>query len=151
MEPLKLTDRRHRQRDSRRHAAAGWSSGLAALWLAAMAPPCLAAESMSGLGAAFRPQAAAAARVVGSGEQSNLNAPGLRVIVSGASGAVASIDGRTVHVGDIVNDMRVTQINPQGVVLTGEDGTEERLTINPSVVKRMRLVKAKRVANGAAQ
>jgi len=37
------------------------------------------------------------------------------------------------------------------VVLTGEDGTEERLTINPSVVKRMRLVKAKRVANGAAQ
>jgi len=116
-----------------------------------MAPPCLAAESVSGLGAAFRPQAIAAARVVGSGEQSNLNAPGLRVIVSGASGAVASIDGRTVHVGDIVNDMRVTQINLQGVVLTGEDGTEERLTINPSVVKRMRLVKAKRVANGAAQ
>jgi hypothetical protein len=108
-------------------------------------------ESMSGLGAAFRPQAVAAARVVGSGEQSNSNAPGLRVIVSGASGAVASIDGRTVHVGDIVNDMRVTQINLQGVVLTGEDGTEERLTINPSVVKRMRPVNAKRVSNGAGQ
>ena len=150
MEPLKLTDRRHRQRDSRRHAAAGGCSGLAAIWLA-MAPPCLAAESMSGLGAAFRPQAVAAPRVVSSGEQSNSNAPGLRVIVSGASGAVASIDGRTVHVGDIVNDMRVTQINSQGVVLTGEDGTEERLTINPSVVKRMHPGKAKRVANGAGQ
>ena len=151
MEPLKLTDRRHRQRDSRRHAAAGWCSGLAALWLAGMAPPCLAAESVTGLGAAFRPQAVAAARVVGSGEQSNSNAPGLRVIVSGSSGAVASIDGRTVHVGDIVNDMRVTQINLQGVVLTGEDGTEERLTINPSAVKRMRPVNAKRVTNGAGQ
>jgi len=116
-----------------------------------MAPPCLAAELVTGLGAAFRPQAVAAARVVGSGEQSNLNAPGLRVIVSGASGAVASIDGRTVHVGDIVNDMRVTQINSQGVVLMGEDGTEERLTINPSVVKRMHPGKAKRVANGAGQ
>ena len=151
MEPLKLTDGRRRQRDFGRHATVRRRSGLAVLWLAGMASSCLAAESMSGLGAAFRPQAVAPARVVGSGEQSNLNAPGLRVIVSGASGAVASIDGRTVHVGDIVNDMRVTQINLQGVVLTGEDGTEERLTINPSVVKRMRLVKAKRVANGAAQ
>ena len=150
MEPLKLTDRRHRQRDSRRHAAAGGCSGLAAIWLA-MAPPCLAAESVSALGAAFRPQAVTPARVVGSGEQSNLNAPGLRVIVSGASGAVASIDGRTVHVGDIVNDMRVTQINSQGVVLMGEDGTEERLTINPSVVKRMHPGRAKRVSNGAGQ
>ena len=151
MEPLKLTDGRHRQRDGRRHGAAGWCPGLMALWLVGMAPPCLAAESMSGLGAAFRPQAGAAARVVGSGEQSNSNAPGLRVIVSGASGAVASIDGRTVHVGDIVNDMRVTQINLQGVVLTAEGGAEERLTINPSVVKRMRPVNAKRVSNGAGQ
>jgi hypothetical protein len=151
MEPLKLTDWRRRQRDPRRHAAAGWCPGLAVLWLAGMAPPCLAAESMSGLGAAFRPQAVAAARVVGSGQQSNSNAPGLRVIVSGASGAVASIDGRTVHVGDIVNDMRVTQINLQGVVLTSEDGTEERLTISPSAVKRMRPVNAKRVTNGAGQ
>ena len=151
MELLKLTDRRHRQRDSRRHAAAGWSSGLAALWLAAMAPPCLAAESMSGLGAAFRPQAGAAVPAGGSGDRSNPNVPGLRVIVSGASGSVASIDGRTVHVGDIVNDMRVTQINPQGVVLAGEGGAEERLTINPSVVKRMHPGRAKRVANGAGQ
>jgi len=88
---------------------------------------------------------------VGSGEQSKSNAPGLRVIVSGTSGSVASIDGRTVHVGDIVNDMRVTQINPQGVVLTGEGGAEERLMINPSVTKQMRPVNGKRVAKGAGQ
>src|SRR4029453_18546501 len=113
------------------------------------ATPCLAAESMSGLGAAFRPLAGAAAPLGGSGDRSNPNVPGLRVIASGGSGSVASIDGRTVHVGDIVNDMRVTQINLQGVVLTGEGGAEERLTINPSVVKRMRPANAKRVTNGA--
>ena len=151
MELLKLTDGRRRQRDFGRHATVGRCSGLAVLWLAGTASSCLAAESMSGLGAAFRPQAVAAPRVVSSGEQSNSNAPGLRVIVSGASGAVASIDGRTVHVGDIVNDMRVTQITLQGVVLTSEDGSEERLTINPSAVKRMRPVNAKRVTNGAGQ
>ena len=151
MEPLKLTDGRRRQRDFGRHATVRRRSGLAVLWLAGMASSCLAAESMSGLGAAFRPQAVGTPRVVSSGEQSNSNAPGLRVIVSGASGAVASIDGRTVHVGDLVNDMRVTQINLQGVVLTSEDGSEERLTINPSAVKRMRPVNAKRVTNGAGQ
>ena len=151
MELLKLTDGRRRQRDFGRHATVRRRSGLAVLWLAGMASSCLAAESMSGLGAAFRPQAGAAAPVVGSGDRSNSNAPGLRVIVSGASGSVASIDGRTVHVGDLVNDMRVTQINPQGVVLAGEGGAEERLTINPSVVKRVRPTNPKRVSHGAGQ
>ena len=151
METSNLTDERQRQHDGRGYAAAGWCSGLLAMWLVGMTPPCLAAESMSGLGAAFRPQTVAAVRVVGSGEQSSSNATGLRVIVSGASGAVASIDGRTVHVGDMVNDMRVTQINLQGVVLKGEGDVEERLTINPSVVKRVRPLNAKRVSNGAGQ
>ena len=106
---------------------------------------------MSSLGAAFRPQAAPAAPAAGSGERSTANVAGLRVIVAGSSGAIASIDGRTVHVGDMVNEMRVTQISLQGVVLTAEDGTEERLTISPSVVKRMLPANPKRPPNGASR
>lgn len=148
MKPPKLSDRCHGRRRASRRGAARPCSGLVALLLVGAASQCLAAEPMSGLGAAFRPQAGPAAPVGASAERSNSNAPGLRVIVSGTSAAVASIDGRTVHVGDIVNDMRVTQINLQGVVLRREDGAEERLTINPSVVKRMVPPTAKRVSNG---
>ena len=83
--------------------------------------------------------------------RSDANQSGLRVVVSSRGRSVASIDGQIVHVGDTVNGMRVTRINPQGVVLTGEDGVEERLAIHPSVVKRMHSVNAKRVSNGARQ
>ena len=64
---------------------------------------------------------------------------------------MASIDGQIVHVGDTVNGMRVTQINSQGVVLVGEGGVQERLLINPSVVKRTPSVKPVAVSNGAIQ
>jgi len=63
---------------------------------------------------------------------------------------VASIDGQIVHVGDIVNGMRVTRIDQHGVLLIGE-GVQEQLMVNPSVVKRMRPVAAKRVSSGARQ
>src|SRR5947209_5452466 len=122
MEPSKLSDGRHVQRVARRHAACGWCAGLVALGLACLTLPGVAADSLNGLGAAFRPQASAAApAAVGGGDRSNSNVQGLRVIVSGTAGSVASIDGQTVHVGDIVNDMRVTQINLRGVVLKAED------------------------------
>jgi len=130
-----------------RPAAAGWRAWLVGLSIAGLGSACPAADSMDGLGSAFRPPSGADARVEGNGE----NLPGLRVVVSSVSRSVASIDGRIVRVGDTVNGMRVTQINQQGVVLTGEDGASERLMINPSVVKRKLPVKATRNSNGARQ
>lgn len=108
---------------------------------------------MSSLGSAFRPQGLAdapAAPAAGKGENAGSNLPGLRVVVSSASRSVATIDGQIVHVGDVVNGMRVTQINPNGVVLVGEGGVSE-LTINPAVVKRKLPAKAPRIPNGVAQ
>ena len=128
-------------------AIAGLRAGLAALSIASLDTACLAADSMSGLGSAFRPQAEAA-RVEGSGERTDASLPGLRVVVASPSRSVASIDGQIVRVGDIVNGMRVTRINPEGVVLTGEGGVEERLMVNPSAVKHTRPVKARHVSNG---
>jgi hypothetical protein len=128
-------------------------AGFAALAIAGLAPLCLAADSMSSLGSAFRPQGVAdvpAAPAAGSGQQGT-NLPGLRVVVSGASRSVATIDGQIVHVGDVVNGMRVTQINPTGVVLVGEGGVSERLTINPAVVKRKLPATATHISNGVRQ
>ena len=151
MEASNVIARRLGQRLAPRHISAARRPPFVALWLvASMAMPCLAAEGMNGLGAAFRPQAAATSPIAAGGERGNSDAQGLRVIVSGTTGTVASIDGRTVHVGDMVNEMRVTQINLQGVVLTAEDGTEERLTITP-VVKRMLPTNPKRASNGASR
>jgi hypothetical protein len=147
MEPLKLG--KCRRRDSLNRVAIAAGVGFTVLWFAA---PGMAADSMSGLGAAFRPQTRSdvAAHAAGQRDQGNLS--GLRVVVSGAGQSVASIDGRTVHVGDNVNGMRVTRISEQGVVLTGEGGVEQRLTINPpSVIKSMQPVKAMRDSNGATR
>ena len=151
MQEVKAIDGRHARSGANRRAAAVWRAGLAALSIAGLGTACMAADSMSGLGSAFRPQGGANAPVAGNGERTDVNQAGLRVVVSSASRSVASIDGQIVHVGDIVNGMRVTQINPQGVVLTGEGGVEERLMVNPSAVKHTRPVKARHVSNGVRQ
>jgi hypothetical protein len=151
MEHITSIDGRREQRSTSRRAAAGWRAGLAALFVAGAGTACLAADSMTGLGSAFRPQGLPDAPVAGNGERTGANLSGLRVVVSSTSRSVASIDGQIVHVGDIVNGMRVTQINAQGVVLVGEGGVTERLPINPLVVKRKRPAEAMPVSNGAPQ
>jgi len=148
MEHMNAIDGPPQQRAARRREAAVLRAGLAALSLASLAAACPAAESISGLGSAFRPQAAAA-RVGGNGERGDAKLPGLRVVVTSPARSVASIDGQIVHVGDVVNGMRVTQITSQGVVLTGEGGAEERMMVNPSVVKHAHPANAKPASNGA--
>lgn len=144
-------DGRCRPRNADRRAAT-LRMALAALGLAAAGVSCAAAESVNALGLAFRPQGAVDAQPAGGGiERRGASSSGLRVVVSRPSHALASIDGRVVHVGDTVNGMRVTRISEQGVVLTGEGGVQEQLTLDPpSVVKRMHPAKAERVSNGAA-
>lgn len=152
METVNLIDGRCRQRDADHRRVDTLRMVLAALGLAAAGVPCMAAESVNGLGLAFRPQGSVDAQLAGgSTERGGASSPGLRVVVSRPSHALASIDGRVVHVGDTVNGMRVTRISEQGVVLTGEGGVQEQLTLHPpSVIKRMHPTKAARVSNGAA-
>ena len=57
-------------------------------------------------------------------------------MVTGRQHPVASIDGRLVHVGDEVNGMRVVRIDANGVLLEGDEGVSERLTMAPAVQKR---------------
>ncbi len=114
--------------------------------------------SLSSLDSAFKPgraQAAApgpaaarasAAKSVGATDGDNL--PGLRVLVSGPNRTVASIDGKLVRVGDKVNGMRVTKIDRHAVVLVGEGGVRERLTLNPEVSKHMRPASAEGATSG---
>jgi hypothetical protein len=151
MEQVNTIDRRQGRRCVRRRAAGGWRAGLAALAIAGLGSACLAAESISSLGAAFRPQVGADAPVAGNAQPTGANLAGLRVVVSSTSRSLASIDGQIVRVGDMVSGMRVTQINQQGVVLMGEGGVRERLTVYPSAVKRKRPVNAPRVSNGVRQ
>ena len=115
---------------------------LAAACLAGGGSTGWAAEPIGSLGAAFRPQApppppmeSGAARA-SNAEPTGTSPSGLRVVVTSATRSVASIDGRIVRVGDVVNGMRVTQIHPQGVVLVKEDGVREQLSITPAAVKR---------------
>jgi len=150
MERVETIDGQHEPRDARRRAVAGWRAALVALTFAGLGTACVAAESISGLGSAFRPQGGADVSNQGGGQRSDANQSGLRVVVSSAGRSVASIDGQIVHVGDIVNGMRVTRIDQHGVLLIGE-GVQEQLMVNPSVVKRMRPVAAKRVSSGARQ
>jgi len=120
--------------------------------LIGLGPICLAADSVSGLDSAFRPQLGAEPPSGGgTGERRGPSPTGLRVVVSSAARSVASIDGQIVHVGDTVNGMRVTQINAQGVVLQGEGGVSESLTVTPSVVKRSPRSRATRSSNGDRQ
>jgi hypothetical protein len=117
-------------------------------WLAALLllPGLGAAQSLSGVGAAFRPQALPPAPVVAPASASAAGSSGaaadpagnsgLRVLVTGGSRQVASIDGRLVRVGDTVNGMRVVQIGPKGVVLKGEGGVREQLSPSPAAQKR---------------
>jgi len=152
MEQIKAIDGRRGQRGAGRRAAASLRAWLAAFSIAGLGTACLAAESIGGLDAAFRPQGGAAAPAEVNGEHTDATLVGVRVMVSSTSHSVASIDGRIVRVGDVVHGMRVTQIDRQGVVLTREGGVTERLmVVSPSVVKRMRPVAAARVSNGALQ
>jgi len=119
---------------------------LLALTLAGACSASPAADSISGLGSAFRPQAGpeAPAAGAGAGERAGAAAAGqahlsgLRVLVSSKARSVALIEGQIVHVGDRVNGLRVAQIDPQGVDLIGEDGVRQRLVVSPAVVKRQR-------------
>ena len=124
---------------------------LAALSIAGVGATCLAADTPGGLGSAFRPQGWADAPSDGSAARTDANQAGLRVVVASASRSVASIDGKMVRVGDTVNGMRVTQIDQHGVVLTGEGGATERLTVIPPDVKRARPAKPTRELHGANQ
>lgn len=132
-------------------AIAGLRAGLAALSIAAVGTACLAADPVGGLGSAFRPQGLTDAPIDGNGERTEANQAGLRVVVASASRSVASIDGKLVHVGDMVNGMRVTRIDQHGVVLMGEGGITERLTVIPPTVKRERPAKPTRDSHGARQ
>ena len=151
MEQIKAIDGRQGQRSAGSRAAARLRAWLAALSIAGPGTACLAAESIGGLDAAFRPQGSAAAPVDGTDERTDANLVGVRVMASSASRSVASIDGQIVRVGDVVHGMRVTQIDRLGVVLTREGGVTERLLVSPSVVKRMRPVDAARVSNGVLE
>jgi len=152
MKPMNRVDDRLAHRAAGRRVATALGAGLATLSFFTLSAPCTAAESINGLGTAFRPQAGsnAPAGVAGGADVGgSANLPGVRVVVWGAAKPLASIDGRVVRVGDIVNGMRVARINEQGVVLVGEDGTEERMTINPpSIVKQMQPAKAAHVSKG---
>ena len=107
-----------------------------AIAMGTLAAPA-AAQSPGGLDAPFRPRVAppqrsAAAAAADEGD----HAPGLRVMVTGRQHPVASIDGRLVHVGDEVNGMRVVRIDARGVLLEGDEGVSERLTLAPAAQKR---------------
>ena len=152
MKATESIDAQSSQCGARCKASAWFRAGVVAVPLIGLGSAGLAADSMSGLGSAFRPQGGADLPPVGGHvERPGANPPGLRVVVSSASRSVASIDGQIVHVGDTVNGMRVTQINAQGVVLKGEGGVSESLMLAPSVVKRQHLAKAARVSNGDRQ
>jgi hypothetical protein len=133
----------------------------AALLAALVAAPAAFAQGLDSIGSAFRPQAAAPSSAAGNaaapsrpaGAASAASAKdtdgtaGLRVVVTSGSRSLASIDGRIVRVGDSVNGMRVTQIGPQGVVLRGEAGAKEHMTLNPAAVKKP--ANSTRVSTGA--
>ncbi len=135
-------------------AARAWVA-LLALWLAGTGSTALAADTMSGLGAAFKPQGVldvpAPGTVPRAAAAPQGSHPGLRVVVTGAGRSVASIDGQLVHVGDVVNGMRVARIDQQGVLLTGEAGAREHLTVNPAVVKSKRQAQAASAVIGGRQ
>lgn len=150
MEHLPNTGPCQGPRQTPKPAAARWPQALAALLLAALGTAARADESMSGLGAAFKPQTAAEAPAAARAPRA-ATASGLRVVVASATRSVATIDGQLVRVGDIVNGMRVTRIDQHGVLLVGEAGAREQLTINPSVVKSKRQAAATSVSNGVRQ
>ena len=151
MQQVKAIDDRCEQRSVRRHGVTGLRAGLVALSIAGAGATCLAGDSVGDLGSAFRPQGWADAPVDSKAQRTEANPAGLRVVVASASRSVASIDGQIVRVGDTVNSMRVTRIDQNGVVLTGEGGATERLAVIPPGVKRERPAKATPDSHGARQ
>ena len=155
MQSLKPINVRRWRRSGGGHGAAAMRAALAVLAITGQSAACLAAEPITSLGSAFRPQAGNAApidvRELGQGERTGANPTGLRVVVSSPSRTLASIDGNIVRVGDTVNGMRVTQINQQGVTLVTEGGDRSQLMVAPAVVKRKPKVDAAHVSTGARQ
>jgi len=134
---------------SHSRASAAFRAAVVAFVCTTPVSPCVAADSMSSLASAFRPQGVVDRPPEGARAQRPDASPtGLRVLVSRSSHPVASIDGQIVHVGDTVHGMRVTRIDAQGVVLQGEDGASESLGVTPSVVKRSRLPEATHNSKG---
>ena len=148
MKPVADRHRPHLPSHARCRHTTAWRTGLTALSIASLGLVCQAAESLGGLASAFRPQAGTGTQAQGNGERADPGSSGLRIVLSSASGSVATIDGRLVRVGDTVKGMRVSRIDAQGVLLTGEDGATEWLLVNPSAVKSKSGVKASRSLNG---
>ena len=106
-------------------------TALAIAAIALLVPLCSApAGAADNLGAAFRPQGGES---VAGPAADEANSSGVRVVLVGANRRVATIDGRVVRVGEQFNGLRVTRITLHEVVLAGEDGSIERLLVNPAV------------------
>lgn len=111
-------------------------------FLASLAPSCLAADGMSGLGAAFKPQIVADAPAATAATRPAGPSAGVQVLVTSATRSVAAIDNQIVRVGDLIHGMRVARIDHNGVLLTGEAGAREMLAVNPGVMKSKRQAQA---------
>jgi len=85
-------------------------------------------------------------------------APGVRVLVIGPARKFAIIDGQMVRQGETYNGAKLVSVRPEGVVLQ-RDGSKERLSMSPAVVKKVRVSKPaasrskskKKVLNGEGQ
>ncbi|MBV8122763.1 MAG: hypothetical protein JOY60_02305 [Burkholderiaceae bacterium] len=111
-----------------------------AIWLTVWLGPALAdsdagqagsaapGQGLSALQAAFLPSDAQSGGVP-AGES------GVRVVVVRDHKAAAYLDGRFVREGDVVKGMKVVNVSPQGVLLVHQDGTRERVALNPQAVK----------------
>ena len=114
-------------------------------WLKAQAPVPVPVP-----GAAPMPGAVAAQDVVA--------APEVRVLVIGLARKFAIIDGQVVRYGETYNGSKLVGINPDGVVLL-KDGKKEKLSMNPTVEKRVESDKplpgkggsGKKILNGEGQ
>jgi hypothetical protein len=151
MQQVRTINGRRAIHSAHRRAAGRWVAHLATVAMAGLGSACLAAESISGLGSAFRPQGVVNAPPEVGSDRAVGSLSGVRVVVASPGRTLASIDGQIVRVGDIVNGMRVAQIDPQGVLLVGEGGVRERVAVSPSVTRRERPADASRVSNGVRQ
>ena len=85
-------------------------------------------------------------------------APEVRVLVIGLARKFAIIDGQVVRYGETYNGSKLVGINPDGVVLL-KDGKKEKLSMNPTVEKRVESDKplpgkggsGKKILNGEGQ
>ena len=95
---------------------------------------------LGALGPMFRPQSApvgSAAPVAGGAPaRQDGGDSGLRMVMLKGSQSFAVIDGRTVRIGDRLNEMRVSRIDHNGVLLVGDGGARQELVFAPALKKR---------------